>query len=83
MQEFYAPGLNFYSNQHFPPPSQHTALDFICKCLEMVQLLSPSGGNLQNCRCYKSFVADSCQLICPGNVPFFLLNPCLIEFFSC
>lgn len=36
MQEFYAPGLNFYSNHHLPPPLRHSALDFPCKCLAMV-----------------------------------------------
>lgn len=70
IQEFHAPGLNFYSNQLSLAPFHHIALDLICKCIETVQLPSPlwwERAELQMLQ--KGFVAYG-QINSPKTNPF-------------
>lgn len=77
IQEFHAPGLNFYSNQLSLAPSQHITLHFICKCIETVQLWSPlwwEWAELQMLQ--KGFIANG-QINSPGKNPFYSFSESL------
>lgn len=70
IQEFHAPGLNFYSNQLSLPPSQRITQDFICKCIETVQLRSPLWWEWTELQMLQKYFVDNGQINSPGNKSF-------------
>lgn len=70
IQEFHAPGLNFYSNQPSLAPSQHITLDFVCKCIETVKLRSPLWWEWAELQMLQKYFVANGQINSLGNKPF-------------